>query len=642
MLPPFSLNQYSKYFGTALGLCLSFSLFAQTQPTVVVPKNTSYPGIIESFEKLIQVDNTRFAKKSELLTKSRLTVLDPAPDSIVDLDVDFINSLILHSDPGYLKLASSTKCHFYDSLINDLLRTTEGRVSNMIVNYTDKKGAKTQALVNKKEFINKIVSQECPETPKLIDQFQLKNIDSIIRTANFETPTAETCHAIHIEWINNPKTPYFCKIHEFMKEARFNQGDPKDLAQRKAVAQALEKKISVTNRDYLESVCTNIDDRAAFCDEFVNVSFWTKVSQSPDKKIFAQDICAGISGTSNLSDALLKQCLSKLKKDPNLCLYPGGRNRGLVPQPQCDNLSNALNHSTLKADYQDCPSTSDQQGVTNLGRVLLNISQDKVPTPNGPCSTVSSEVVFDFNKRFNNDENWKLEACFEDKMAQKEKCYKTYFGASATGREAYNNVVVEILKETRGADPAVKCEMVDSEDYNSLLLQYKSGCYIIYDRSKCFTSQCKHKILYNDRTIDFIKLRNTVTLDYFPTSVKDERFSQHYLLTKDYRREGRTLQNLTTINSFFKKNRKGIIHGIGCAEDLLPSFFRVRGMNQCTALPFIIDGMIKENSKYAFVTRTGADSLQAPRIISWSNVYSSVKTYQKIHPLRIWTLYGLD
>jgi hypothetical protein len=65
-------------------------------------------------------------------------------------------------------------------------------------------------------------------------------------------------------------------------------------------------------------------------------------------------------------------------------------------------------------------------------------------------------------------------------------------------------------------------------------------------------------------------------------------------------------------------------------------------MNQCSPLPFIIDGMIKNDDKAVFVTRTAIDSLQAPRLISWSNIFSAVKSYQLLHPMRLWTMYGMD
>ncbi len=641
---PLSLpNQRYNKLGTALlGLCLSFSSFSQTTP-IPTPPSVEYPGILESLENLISIDNTKYTKKNDLLIKSGAAVADFTAVSNIELDPDYLNSIILHSDPGYVKLASTSNCTFYDSIINDLLKSAEGRLKNVFITYVNKNKERESAIVLKKDFINRVVASECPETAKLIDQFQVKNLDQTIRTTNFDPPTGkDQCHNVYLEWLNNPKAPYFCKLHEFMKEARLGQGEVKDLQQRQAVAKILDQKLGIANKDYLENLCENFDHEELFCEEFLNVSFWSKVASGFENRIYAEDICAKAMNSTNLSDIQLKQCLARMRKENDLCLYPGGRNQGLTPAPQCDTLATALNFSSMRADYKDCPATNDQQAVTNMGRILLNISKEKIAPYNGTCTTISSGVTFEFNKRFDNEENWKLEACYDDALAEKEVCYKTYFGSYGTSPEAYNNVVANILRKTRGGDENLKCEMIDSEDYNPLLLQYKSGCYIIFDRSKCFISQCKHKILYNDREINLIKIKNRVTLDYVPSTVIDERFSQNYILTRDYRQNGRSLNNLSSIAAFFKKSKKGVIHGVGCAEDLLPSFFKTRSFNQCTPLPFIIDGMIRENDKTVFVTRSAIDSLQAPRLLSWSNVFSSVKAYQLLHPMRLWTMYGMD
>ena len=643
MSPPFWPNQRYNYLGTALfGLCFSFSVFSQTSP-LSTPSSVEYPGILESLEKLIQIDTTKFNKKNDLLLKTGKSLPRLSEISSLELDPDFLNSIILHSSPAYVKLASGNKCRLYDSMINDLLKTAEGKIKNVFVTYIDKKQEQESTVVSKREFINNIVALECPESPRLIDQFQIKNLDQTIKSVNFDPPTGrDQCHNTYLDWLNNSKSPYFCKLHEFMKETRLSGGDPKDLKQRQAITAILDKKLNLAQRDYLENLCENFDNENLFCEEFLNVSFWSKVANGSENRIFAEDICLQVTGSKTLSDLQLKQCLSKLRKENDLCLYPGGRSKGLLPAPQCDNLATALNFSSLRSDYRDCPAASDQQGITNIARILLNISQEKISPFSGPCSALSSGVTFEFNKRFNNDEGWKLEACYDDELAAKEICYKTFFGNYGQSPESFTSVVAKILVNTRGADSSLKCEMVDSEDYNPLLLQFKSGCYIVYDRAKCFVSQCKYKILYNDRTIDYIKLQNHVTFDYFPSNIVNERFSQNYLLTHDYQQKGRVLNSVTSIVSFFKKSRKGILHGIGCAEDLLPSFFKTRGFNQCSPLPFIIDGMIRENDKTVFVTRTGIDSLQAPRLVSWSLIFSAVKSYQRYHPLKLWTLYGLD
>lgn len=642
-LPLFSLNRPYNYLGTALlGLCLSFPSFAQTTP-IPTPASVEYPGMIQTLEKLIQVDNTKFTKKNELLLKNSSAQTDYSTVTGLDLDPDYLNSVILHSDPGYVKLASTNKCRFYDTIINDLLKNAEGNLKTVFITYVNKNQQRDSAVILKKDFINKVVSLECPETPKLIEEFQIKNLDQTIRKTNFDAPTGkDQCHNSYLDWLNNSRTPYYCKLHEFMKEARENSGDPKDLVQRKAIAAILEKKLDVSQRDYLENLCQNLDNEELFCEDFLNVSFWSKVASGTQNRIYAEDICQKVMGSPTLSEIQLKQCISKIRKENDLCLYPGGRNQGLVPAPQCDTLAMALNFSSLRADYKDCPAGSDQHAVTNMSRILLNISKDKIQPYAGSCSVISTGVTYEFNKRFNNDENWKLEACFDDAMSEKEVCYKTFFGTYGSAPESYPTVVAQILRRTRGADESLKCEMIDSEDYNPLLLQYKTGCYIIYERNKCYTSQCKHRVLYNDRSIDLIRIKNRVTLDYFPLNVINERYSQQYMLTHDYRRTGKSLNNISSIVTFFKKSKNGIIHGVGCAEDLLPSFFKTQAFNQCTPMPFIIDGIITENDKTVFVTRSAVDTLQAPRLVSWSLIYSAVKSYQRSHPLRLWTLYGLD
>jgi hypothetical protein len=643
MLPLFSPNQFYKKYGTALlGLCLSFTSFSQTTP-LTPPPSVEYPGILDSLEKLIQIDNTKIIKKTELLIKANKVLQNATGISSVELDPDFLNSVILHSSPSYVKLASGSRCLFFHALINDLLKGHEGKIKNIIITYQNKNQQFESGILSKKDFMNNVVASECPESAALIDQFQIKNLDKTIASANFEQPTGkEQCHIAFGDWLTNSKTPYFCKLHEFIKEVKNGQGDPSDLAQRTAISKILEKKLSSPQQDYLETLCESLDHEDNFCQDFLNVSFWTKVAIGSENKIYAEDICSQVMGTNNVSPDQLKQCLSKMRKENDLCLYPAGRSQGLTPMPQCDTLATALNYSSMRSDYRDCPVSSDQQIITNMGRILLNISKEPLAPVTGPCSAISTGVTFEFNKRFNNDEGWKLEACYDDAIAEKEVCQKIFYGSYGNQPESLTNVVADILKKTRGADQSVKCKMVDSEDYNSILLEFKSGCYIVFDRSKCFVSQCKTKIIYNDRIINHIKLKNRVAIDYFPSSISNERFSQHYLLTRDYRQNGRSLNSLIGINGFFKKSKKGIIHGVGCAEDLLPSFFKAQAFNQCSPLPFIIDGMIRENDKTIFVTRTALDSLQAPRLINWSLVFSAVKSYQRIHPLRLWTLYGLD
>ncbi|HXH29959.1 MAG TPA: hypothetical protein VNJ01_04035 [Bacteriovoracaceae bacterium] len=641
MLPRSWPSQFFKsLLGTVLtGLCLS--VYSQDTP-LATGAGTVYPGIIETFEKIIQIDSAKLQNARTLLTKNGKVF--SAADTVTALDLDpvFLNSLILHSDPGYLKLASMDKCRFYEALLTDLLKSSEGKVKNVIVTYLAS-GKRETAVMSKKDFLDKVVSRECPQTQKMISLFQIKTLGAVLKDTNFELPTgAQQCSNIHLEWLNNPKTPFLCQIYEYGKDARSRVGDPKEQAQKSAVAKILESKQTPVQRDYLETLCTHLDDERSFCEEFLNVSFWSKVSSGVKEKVYVEDICRQLTGGTVPSAATLETCLARIRKENDLCLFPRGTNSALSPQPECDRLSLALNHSSLRSNYQDCPGDSDQLAATNLTRIIANFTMADLKPTKGPCSAISAGEFFNFNKTYDNEENWTLEACYTDKISQREICTKTFFGEYGILPESYTLVVAEILKKTRGADPTTTCEMVDSTEYNPLLLRYKSGCFIIYQKDQCYLSECKHKILYNDRTVDLIKIKNRMSIHYFPLNVRDERFSQHYMLTHDFKKKGTLLNNLTSINRYFKKNKTGLIHGIGCAEDLLPTFFKSQGINHCQPLPFIIDGVIYSEGKTAFVTRTAVDSLQAPRILMWTHIFSGVKTYQRLHPLKIWTMYGLD
>lgn len=639
-LPRFSLNQFYKIILGTVILCPS--LFAQTAP-LATPAKTEYPGIIQTFEKLIQIDSEKVNKRTDALVKAGRVFGGSSTVSNLELEPDFLNSIILHSDPGYLRLASSDKCRFYETILTDLLRSSEGKIKNVLMTYVEKE-TRQSAVISKKDFLAKVVNQECPETQKTIAAFQVKTIEKTLKEINFDIPSGlDQCRNIHVDWVNNSKTPFLCQIYEYVKEARAGGGDPKDLQQRRAVAKILEDKQTLIQKDYIENLCLHLDDEDLFCEEFLNVSFWTKIAGGYEDKIYAEDICKGLLNvTKDLTNQQYLACLARMKKEKDVCLYPAGKNSGIRPQPDCDQISTALNFSSLKASYKDCPGNSDQMIATNIGRIINHFGTGEVVPPQGPCSAISAGATFVFNKNFDNDVNWKLEACYEDRLVQREVCSKMFFGKYANQPESYTNVVANILKKTRGADQSQTCEMVDSLEYNPLLLKYKSGCYIIYERDECFISQCKHKILYNDRAIDFISIKGRATIPYFPLNVKDERFSQSYLLTHDFKKHGRQINTLSGMTTFFKKSNNGIIHGIGCAEELLPTFFKVNTINQCTAMPFIVNGVLKDKDKVVFIIRTAGDSLQAPRMLSWSIIYSAVKSYQRVHPLKLWTMYGLD
>ena len=65
-------------------------------------------------------------------------------------------------------------------------------------------------------------------------------------------------------------------------------------------------------------------------------------------------------------------------------------------------------------------------------------------------------------------------------------------------------------------------------------------------------------------------------------------------------------------------------------------------MNQCRPIPFIIDGIIEKKFNYFLSVRTAIDDLHSPRLVNWSFIYNALKSYEGVHSINSWTLYGIE
>ena len=122
----------------------------------------------------------------------------------------------------------------------------------------------------------------------------------------------------------------------------------------------------------------------------------------------------------------------------------------------------------------------------------------------------------------------------------------------------------------------------------------------------------------------------------------DQNKSAVKLLEEVYKLKPRQLRNLTNLEVYLRQKPNGIIHGVGCAEDILPQFFKRKSFNFCTPIPFILDGIVTVNENKVLVTRTAYDDIHSPRLIPWNWIFTGVMKYQNHHPLNQWNLYGLS
>jgi len=654
MLHQFSLNrlsQNSKAFILGLGL-LSSQAFSQT--TSELPTKT--PGALATLEELVELHNKQYIKLYKKIKSETKLITNFEEIKDIQLDPYFVKSILFHSNKKYLSLNKSKndECFFYSLIENDLLKTALGKIDNIIVHYKDKDNAKQVALVAKDNFFQMLYSKKCFNNKEMGTIFKDSNIAKTVTSLNFSVPKVESeCEEVLNDWQSNPYTPYICKISEAISKGKHASKKIDRLKdnnfRKRGILQKLinnknfyTKNIPFFQRTYISNLCENITNAKQFCSVYLAKDAWTKVINGERPKYLMSHKCKNVRNKKRISLNDIKACANKFNKEPEFCSTEGNKNfSSLYPLQNCNTLSDAFNKSRLTTNYHDCPGRIDNQGITNIHRIINHITDKSLDSTPENCAFQANYSFAKLNMDFNNEKAWPMKICYINKVTKEEKCELYIPGNNKESKYSENNVVAKILYKNEGADENEKCTLVDSKVYNPVRLEYRTGCFIIYERETCTTLHCPKKVIYNKKEVSDLKYIGVPTFDYFPNSFSNEKFSAVSILSDLYRISKRNIKNLTDLHFFFKQHKKGIIHGVGCAEDLLPAYFQKRSLNSCKPLPFIIDGVVEKNKEKYLIFRSSIDDIHSPRLMKWNYIFSAVASYRELHPLSTWALYGI-
>ena len=50
---------------------------------------------------------------------------------------------------------------------------------------------------------------------------------------------------------------------------------------------------------------------------------------------------------------------------------------------------------------------------------------------------------------------------------------------------------------------------------------------------------------------------------------------------------------------------------------------------------------IEKNGESLLISRLAIDDVHTPRFLLWPNIFNAISAYQELHPLNLWTLYGI-
>ncbi len=551
----------------------------------------------------------------------------------IKLDPQYMKSILFHSDERFLLLAKKDECAFLSVLETNLFKTAEGNIDNILINYKNKDGSVASASILKDDFFDQIYKKKCLNNREYSIIFSDANIQKTVEGIKFSVPrTKAECDSVHKEWIANPFTPYLCRIQQVFKKPGL-----------KKTADLYREKIPLMQRIYLDNLCNSLSNPEMFCANYLKSDVWNKIlnSEIPEYKMSYK--CQQLfNKKEKLTNQEIKNCASKLASDSIFCETRGNKDYpSNFPLQNCNNISVALNKSKLVSEYHDCPGNIDNEGLTNIHRIVNHFSPRKIITNKESCSSESSYTLAKLNMDIKNQSGWPLKICYFNNVEKKETCTIYIPGARADEPLSEDQVVAKILYQQKGANQKTTCRIVDSKTYNPLRSEYKYGCYIVYNAENCTTIECDKKVIWEEKLQSDIRFVGTPTFDYFPTDFLRERFSFNSLIDDTKGTQQRGIRNITDLKFYLDKVSNGIIHGIGCAEDLIPEQFQRVAINECHPLPFIIDGHVERGNETLMVTRLSIDDVHTPRLISWPNIFNSVSGYQEMHPLNTWTLNGI-
>lgn len=618
MLHPFWLNPFYKITILISLTCLSGKAFSKDPSPI--------PGIIESFERLLTLHKEQYQKNKIKINSNLNSSIKLSDFTDVKIDPDYMKSILFHSAERFLILAQKNECNFLASLETNLLKTADQNVDKVLITYTKKDGTTESASMLKDDFVEQTYKKKCLNNREYSILFNDTNLQKTFKGIKFSLPKNKNeCDTIHREWLDNPFLPYLCRIQQDLA----NHSD--------------NKQVPLMEKIYLENLCNSIDTPELFCANYLKNDVWSKILNSEIPQYKMSYKCQQmLNKKTPLSNAELKNCAAKLNNDSTFCETSGNRDYpSNFPLQNCNNLSATLSKSKLITLYHDCPGNIENMALTNIHRIVNHFDPRKIISDKTTCSSEASYTFARLNMDVKHETGWPLKICYLNRVDNKEACVPYIPGARSEEPLGEDQVVAKILYQQKGAGLKTTCRIVDAKSYNPLRSEFKYGCFIVEDTENCTVSSCNKKVIWEEKEMRDFKFIGVPIFDYFPSNFTSEQYSFIGLVDEVKKTKNQTIRNLTTLKSFLDQNPNGIIHGVGCAEDLSPEQFRRVALNQCRPMPFIIDGYLEKSNEVLLISRMAIDDLHTPHFLTWPRLFNAVTAHQALQPINIWTLNGI-
>ncbi len=612
-----------------------------------------HPGLYDTYKEIVDQNEKSVKLKTNRVKEKERIKIDSKKFQEMKYDPEFFINMLLKSSTKFSNLIVNDPCSFYDLIINNQLLSSISDENEFLINYPDQKNSSITSIISKSDLLENALATNCNYSKIIQQDLAPENIVKILPQLPLVTPVSyDMCLDLHGQLNTLAEMPYLCKIQKDIDnlekiKSQSAFANTNSLDTRKTLAELLSntekynKLITQQQQGYIRKICKDLNAPKVFCNSFFNANFWSKIQSGEINHPYIEFACKDILNKNNFDKNGRDLCIQKMNENPELCHFINPRYGSLSPKPSCSKISRFLNFSRLRTNYKDCPGLTGNEGVVNIARLLKHFNNDNSLAFDGLCSLESAKTFAEFNLKYDNDSAWDVGLCYKQPANLEDKCLPSLFGVYPNSPYSVEKTIKTILENTRGFDPSLICKEVQKGVYNTNVLKFKSGCFLVYDPVSCTATDCQQEIMLNSREVTNIKSKSNLKFDYFENSYKNTNYNQHALFTRELKKRSKSVTNLNLLLYYLKQNALAVVHGIGCAEDLLPSFFKKGAFSKCVPLPFIIDGHIVDQDKTSLIIRTAIDDVHAPRIVDWNFLFSAVKAYQVHHPQKRWSLYAV-
>lgn len=566
----------------------------------------------------------------------------------IELTSRQINSILIYSPDYFTELFKINSCSIYTLLKNRLITINGAPLLNLETKITSSEGTST-ALVPIDAFLAHYYKSNCRLSFKQSRLFEKGLLTDTFKKLTPKFPrTQDQCLEQYDAFKTNINIDHVCSVpftidlaNKYEPLLKDNKTDIRKRSYINALrrqAQSYQSEIADKDILYFQNFCANLSRQEKFCGNYAKQDFWSLIINKQKPVDHLSIRCQNIMNKEKLNDLDYLKCIGLLRKSPQTCEVNGPKTGSvLYPMPDCNKISETLKISRLKNNFNDCPKQIGNLAIINGARVIKHFVKEDIKS--NDCVFPSYEKIYGLYQESKEEDKWPLNICYESSDGK--KCLPYIPGNSKENYNALNMVVANMLFQTKVVSSRITCNEVSKKEFNPLRLKYKAGCWIVPEEISCRSQSCRYDIMMDNKAIKKIWSEGTLSFDYFKTEYNSADTAIHNRIVNLMRLKEQEINSLTSLKFFLDNKKEGIVHGLGCAEDIYPAHYQQSRIGICTPMPFIIDGykIINNNTYLSF--RGAIDDVNSPRLMLWANAFTALSRYSILSPLKNWELYGL-